>query len=89
LHRLRGRCDLVLHGHRHQPRATTLWARDSRPLGLYNAGCSPTLGRFRIFAHAAGRVLGAPGWLDARERAAERVSDRRSAARQLTGTEGP
>jgi 3',5'-cyclic AMP phosphodiesterase CpdA len=86
LQRLRGRCDLVLHGHRHVPRATTLWARDKRPLGLFNAGSSPTLGRFRIFAHKAGRLLGQPGWLDARERAAERNV---VAARQLTGTEGP
>jgi hypothetical protein len=89
LTRLRGRCDLVLHGHRHVPRAATLWPRDERPLGLYNAGCSPALGRFRIFAHAAGRLLGAPGWLDARDRAAGHARDRRFAERRLTGTEGP
>lgn len=68
LTRLRGRCDLVLHGHRHVPRALTLFAGDARPLGLYNAGCTPSLGRFRVFAHAAGRLCGAPGWLVARER---------------------
>jgi 3',5'-cyclic AMP phosphodiesterase CpdA len=87
--RLRGRCDLVLHGHRHVPRAAALWPRDARPLGLYNAGCSPALGRFRIFAHAAGRLLGVPGWLDARDRAAGLGGDRRVAERRLTGTEGP
>jgi Icc protein len=88
LTRLRGACDLVLHGHRHVPRAATLWPRDGRPLGLYNAGCSPALGRFRIFAHANGRLLGAPGWLDARDRAAGHARDRRFVERRLTGTEG-
>jgi len=77
LMRLRGRCDLVLHGHRHVPRAHTLFAGDARPLGLYNAGCSPALGRFRVFAHAAGKLCGAPGWLLARER---RTHPRRAAA---------
>lgn len=81
LHRLRGRCDLVLHGHRHVPRATTLFGGDARPLGLYNAGSTPALGRFRVFAHAAGRLLGAPGWLVAAERAPRAVERRR------TGTE--
>lgn len=80
LHRLRGRCDLVLHGHRHVPRALTLFAGDARPLGVYNAGCTPRLGRFRVFAHARGRLLGAPGWLLAREGAL-------SAERRRTGTE--
>ncbi|MDB4970470.1 MAG: 3,5-cyclic-nucleotide phosphodiesterase [Myxococcales bacterium] len=82
LSRLRGRCDLVLHGHRHVPRATRLFVGDARPLGLYNAGCTPSLGRFRVFAHAAGRLLGAPGWLVARDHVA-----RVATARQLTGTE--
>src|SRR4051812_18580349 len=75
--RLRGRCDLVLHGHRHVPRALTLFQNDARPLGLYNAGCSPALGRFRVFAHAAGKLCGAPGWLLPRER---RANQRREAA---------
>lgn len=68
LQRLRGRCDLVLHGHRHVPRAATLFEGDARPLGLFNAGCTPSLGRFRIFAHKQGRLLGAPGWVLARDR---------------------
>ena len=38
LARIRGRCDLVLHGHRHVPSAHTLFAGEPRPLGLYNAG---------------------------------------------------
>jgi 3',5'-cyclic-AMP phosphodiesterase len=84
LRRLRGRCDLVLHGHRHVPRAATLFTTDERPLGLYNAGCTPALGRFRVFAHAAGRLLGVPGWLIAREH-----RPRIAVERRLTGTEGP
>ncbi|MGZ3443622.1 MAG: metallophosphoesterase family protein [Polyangia bacterium] len=80
LQRLRGRCDLVLHGHRHVPRALTLFADDARPLGLYNAGCTPSLGRFRVFAHAAGRLCGAPGWLLSRDRPVDH-------ARRMTGTE--
>ena len=74
LSRLRGRCDLVLHGHRHVPRASTLFDGDARPLGLYNAGCTPSLGRFRILAHAEGRLCGPPGWLLARDRYEARVA---------------
>jgi 3',5'-cyclic AMP phosphodiesterase CpdA len=77
LMRLRGRCDLVLHGHRHVPRALTLFGSGARPLGLYNAGSSPALGRFRVFAHAGGKLCGAPGWLLSRER---RATQRREAA---------
>ena len=84
LQQLRGRCDLVLHGHRHVPRALELFGGDARPLGLYNAGCTPALGRFRIFAHAAGRLCGPPGWLIARERTATIPSAR---PRRMTGTE--
>jgi Icc protein len=82
LARLRGRCDLVLHGHRHVPRATTLFAADARPLGLFNAGCTPSLGRFRVFAHDAGRLLGAPGWLVAPDHFHRNTTERR-----MTGTE--
>jgi 3',5'-cyclic AMP phosphodiesterase CpdA len=83
LARLRGRCDLVLHGHRHVPRALTLFERDARPLGLYNAGCTPSLGRFRVFAHAGGRLLGGPGWLIPRDVSARATVAQR---RLLTGT---
>ena len=84
LTRLRGRCDLVLHGHRHVPRALTLFSADARPLGLYNAGCTPSLGRFRVFAHAAGRLCGAPGWSIARER---RAVPRIAPIRRTSGAE--
>ncbi|MBK6915987.1 MAG: metallophosphoesterase [Deltaproteobacteria bacterium] len=61
LRRLRGRCDLVLHGHRHRP--SERWLGGPRPLGIFNAGCSPALQTARRFVHAAGRLLGAPQWL--------------------------
>jgi 3',5'-cyclic AMP phosphodiesterase CpdA len=60
---LRGRCDLVLHGHRHTPRMATLFEQDGRPLSIFNAGCSTDLGCVRVFWHQAGRLLGAPAWL--------------------------
>jgi 3',5'-cyclic AMP phosphodiesterase CpdA len=68
LARLRGRCDLVLHGHRHVPCESVLYAGDARPLWLGNAGCSPALGRARVFTHARGRLVEAPRWLTTRER---------------------
>ena len=60
---VRGHCDLVLHGHRHTPRSTTLFETESRPLAVFNAGSSTELGRVRVFCHENGRVLGEPGWL--------------------------
>jgi 3',5'-cyclic AMP phosphodiesterase CpdA len=65
LERIRGRADLVLHGHRHVPRAMTLFAHDARPLGLYNAGCSTALGQFRLFQHEGGRLKTSPTWMEA------------------------
>lgn len=63
LERVRGRCDLVLHGHRHVPREFHLFADTARPLSLYNAGSSSELGRVRVFAHEAGKMTLAPRWL--------------------------
>ncbi len=63
LHRVRGRCDLVLHGHRHVPREIHLGAGGARPLALYNAGSSTELGRLRVFTHRAGQMPIAPRWL--------------------------
>jgi len=68
LSRLRGRCDLVLHGHRHVPYETLLHEQGPRPLWVGNAGCSPALGRARVFAHAHGRVIATPHWLPLGER---------------------
>jgi len=63
LERVRGRCDLVLHGHRHVPREILLFADTPRPLAIYNAGSSTELGRVRVFTHAGGQMPIAPRWL--------------------------
>jgi len=64
LMRVRGRCDLVLHGHRHVPRAARLFG-PPRPTHIFNAGSSTELARVRVFAHnGAGHLLGGPLWLD-------------------------
>jgi Icc protein len=63
LRRVRGRCDLVLHGHRHVPREIHLGTPGERPLALYNAGSSTQLRRVRLFTHAGGELKGAPRWL--------------------------
>ncbi|QSQ24896.1 metallophosphoesterase [Pyxidicoccus parkwayensis] len=60
--RLQGRCDVVLHGHRHVPGERVLEPEGARPLRIYNAGSSTDLGRFRVFRHKAGRLLGEPAW---------------------------
>jgi 3',5'-cyclic-AMP phosphodiesterase len=59
---LRGRCDLVLHGHRHRATELALPALDGRALRVLNAGASGELGRIRLVAHEAGRVV-AERWL--------------------------
>jgi 3',5'-cyclic-AMP phosphodiesterase len=63
LRRVQGRCDLVLHGHRHVPREIHLGAPGERPLALYNAGSSTQLRRVRLFSHAEGVLKGRPRWL--------------------------
>jgi 3',5'-cyclic AMP phosphodiesterase CpdA len=60
---LRGRCDLILHGHRHVPRAVWLFPEAPRPLAVMNAGSSTQLGRARIFVHKAGVLCGEAEWL--------------------------
>jgi 3',5'-cyclic AMP phosphodiesterase CpdA len=61
LARVRGRCDVVAHGHRHV--ASDLAFAGGRTLRVMNAGCTTELGRVRIISHAGGRVL-SEGWLD-------------------------
>ena len=62
--RVHGRCDLILHGHRHTPRGARLFG-SLRPIHIYNAGCSTELGRVRVFGHdGAGHLQGGPLWLD-------------------------
>jgi 3',5'-cyclic AMP phosphodiesterase CpdA len=60
---LRGRCDLVLHGHRHDPSTMSIFAEDARPLSLFNAGSSTELGHGRLFLHRNGRLVAPPRWL--------------------------
>jgi 3',5'-cyclic AMP phosphodiesterase CpdA len=54
LERILGHADLVLHGHRHTPRADELGTETDRLLAIYNAGSSTALGACRVFHHAAG-----------------------------------
>jgi len=56
-----GRCDLVLHGHRHKPLETHI-ATTPRALTIYNAGSSTELGKFRVFRYGGGRLIGNPEW---------------------------
>lgn len=63
LRRLRGRCDVVAHGHRHTASELSVSGRGSRALRVMNAGCTPELGRARLLTHAGGRIAG-EGWLD-------------------------
>lgn len=63
LARLRGRCDLVAHGHRHAASELELPSAGGRPLRVMNAGSTPELGRARVLSHARGRVV-AERWLD-------------------------
>ncbi len=72
LEQLRGRCDVVAHGHRHAPSALELPARAGRTLRVMNAGSTPEVGRARLLAHERGRVV-AETWLEVGERRARRV----------------
>lgn len=64
-----GRCDLVLHGHRHVPRAMRLTRESGRSLDILNAGSTTELSRFRLFSHRAGALLGPPRWVRFQESA--------------------
>jgi 3',5'-cyclic AMP phosphodiesterase CpdA len=57
LREIAGSCDLVLHGHRHRPRAHELFADTQTPLRVWNAGSAPELGRVRVIRHRDGRML--------------------------------
>jgi 3',5'-cyclic AMP phosphodiesterase CpdA len=63
----RGRCDLVLHGHRHVPSGAVAFPEDARPLAVVNAGSSPDQGGARVFLHEGGRLVGSR-WLAAAPR---------------------
>ncbi len=62
LRRVRGRIDLVLHGHKHVPREQVL--DGPRPLRIANAGCSTALGAYRVFEHE-GSVVKPGEWVHA------------------------
>lgn len=63
LQAIRGRCDLVLHGHRHTPAELTLFDGEARPLRVFNAGMTTRLGRARMFLHSRGELVSEPTWL--------------------------
>jgi 3',5'-cyclic-AMP phosphodiesterase len=63
LRSIAGRCDLVLHGHRHIPRAFKLFEDTARPMSLFNAGSTTELDAARLFSFVNGRLLGEPLWL--------------------------
>jgi 3',5'-cyclic AMP phosphodiesterase CpdA len=63
LDRLRGRCGLVLHGHRHVPRGVRL-QEGLHAVRIFNAGSSTLLGGGRVFEHADGVLVGNPWWLE-------------------------
>jgi 3',5'-cyclic-AMP phosphodiesterase len=63
LARLHGRCDLVLHGHRHAASELVMLPRGGRALHVLNAGATPDLGRARVITHLAGRIV-AERWLE-------------------------
>jgi 3',5'-cyclic AMP phosphodiesterase CpdA len=47
-----GRCDLILHGHRHVP--SSYRVPNDRPLAIYNAGSAMELDRVRLFSYDGG-----------------------------------
>jgi 3',5'-cyclic-AMP phosphodiesterase len=64
LDRIRGRCGLVLHGHRHVPRGVLL-QEGMHAIRIFNAGSSTLLGGVRVFEHAGGVLVNSPWWLEA------------------------
>jgi 3',5'-cyclic AMP phosphodiesterase CpdA len=75
LGRVLGRCDLVLHGHRHIPRDQVV-PHTRRPLHVVNAGSSTELGAFRVFRHRAGALSAPPAWWLATSAEPERAATR-------------
>jgi len=73
LRRVRHRCDLVLHGHRHAPAELRPFACES-PLRVYNGGSSTELQAFRIFDVDGPRVDTC--WIDARSEEGAEVQPR-------------
>jgi Icc protein len=57
LEALSGRCDLVVHGHRHAPSSLVLAGPAGRPLHVMNAGSTPSLGHCRLLSYGGGRIV--------------------------------
>src|SRR5438309_1000262 len=68
LRRVRHRCDVVLHGHRHAPAELRPFSCEA-PLRVFNGGSSTELQAFRVFDVDGGRVDTC--WIDARAAANE------------------
>lgn len=65
---LRGRCDLLLHGHRHIPAERWLFEDEDRALRVVNAGQSSGLGLARLFDYGSDVDPRTPSrWLSATE----------------------
>lgn len=63
LARLQGRCDLVLHGHKHVPAEVVLGADTERPLRVLSAGATGYLRSFRVLSARRDR-LARSEWLE-------------------------
>ncbi len=62
LEKIKGHCDLVLHGHRHVP-SEIIFPYAQRPLTISNAGSSTSLRAFRRFDIENGRLAYEPTWI--------------------------
>lgn len=60
---LNGKCELILHGHRHAATAHSVETSSASPTWMFNAGSSTELRGARVFTHRAGHCFGAPSWL--------------------------
>lgn len=58
LEEIQGRCDLLLHGHRHRPSARRVGVDPTRAFHVINAGSSSFMGSVRVLTHESGRLLG-------------------------------
>lgn len=68
LDRALGRAALLLHGHRHaasEARHHGVKPTGAEQLEVFSAGGTTELGRFRIFKHRAGKLVGPPVWVPA------------------------
>jgi 3',5'-cyclic AMP phosphodiesterase CpdA len=73
LQRLRGRCGLVLHGHRHVPRGVRV-QEGMHTVRIFNAGSSTILGGARVFEHTGGVLVSSPWWLETSDEPGQGVS---------------